>query len=266
MSNLREQAKRHKQHIEAVSRFAKGRFQPLLKVSCSEKPYFSGTCFCLVLNGHEYLVTASHVLDKDENNPCDSDNQIFCLANGELKQIEHFEKKKIKVKTPNASATIDLAILSSCSIPIGHIFNAGFTETEFFSGPLDTNSYLTAIGFPGTKNKPKHDSNELTNRPYGYFGRSSPSEKLKKLGFDPAVYFGIEINIKKAYSDAGKKVRVAKPHGISGGPVFRVYDFNNPRDLFEPELVGVVVQMPKNSQCLVGINITCIAHALMNGM
>lgn len=264
MCNLQERAKQIKEHIEKGPSMSKGRVQPLLKLDCSRKPYFAGTCFNLVLKGQEYLITASHVLERDENNPCDSENEIFCFARGELRQMCRFTKRKININLQDEEIALDLAVLDSCSIPLTDIFESGFDETAIFAGSLDPASYLTAIGFPGTKNKNKHNSNELTNRPYSYLGRSSCSEKLEKLGFDPRVYFGIEINIKKAYSHAGKKVRVAKPHGISGGPVLRVYDFKNPTQLFEPQLVGIVVQMPKNSQCLVGIKIGAIAKALVN--
>ena len=72
-----------------------GYMVPIFKILCDGTPYHAGTAFGIKHKGTRYMVTAAHVLEKDEGNTCDSTDEIFVPVNGSLMQVKHFEKKTI---------------------------------------------------------------------------------------------------------------------------------------------------------------------------
>jgi hypothetical protein len=239
---------------EAPNEF-KSHITPIFKLDCDGKPYHAGTAFGVEANGKRHMVTAAHVLDRDEDNPCDSTNELFVVTDGTLKQILHFDKKALRTSHEgHSSSEIDLVLVTPKDFAIETVFGGFFSSADFFWPDLHEELYVAACGFPSTKNSTL-PGNSLANRPFGYFGRISGATKCEKTGFDPATHFCFDILLKKTFRGKLREIKAPKPHGISGGPVLVVHDFSNALQHMKPKLRGVIIENAKKYQSLVCIDL-----------
>lgn len=252
-------------HLDTCCNAYKGYFVPLFKVNCRGEPYHAGTGFGLQFCGTKYLITARHVLDKDQDNECDAVNQIFCISNGALKQIDRFNT--IEVVTSDfrkgQREKVDIVVMEPLSFSLDTVFEGFFTKNDIDLSILSTDKYVAACGFPSSKNKLRSNTNVLTQILYGYCGKSSSEEKCEKAGFESPVYSCFDILLKKIFTATKKEIKAPKPHGISGGPVLVTYDFSAPETLLKPMLCGVVIENVPHLQCIAYARIELVLEAIV---
>ena len=251
------------EHINTCFNAQKKYFIPLFKINCKEEPYHAGTAFGLAYQEKKYLITASHVLDKDENNECDSDNELFCFYKGDLIQVKSFNIINVSVIEENIKQVIDVAIIEPKGMSLDDLFGEFFSEKDIDLSELTTNKYIAACGFPSSKNKIRWNSNTLTHISYAYCGKSSPTETSNKAGYLSPVYFCFDILLKKIFTSEQSEIKAPKPHGISGGPVFVIHDFSNPLKLLKPKLRGIVIENSQDFQCIACVNIKVVINAIV---
>lgn len=237
----------------------RGYFVPVFKLSCDQTPYHAGTAFGIEHNGKRYMVTAAHVLQRDESNPCDSRNEIFVAINGCLTQLLEFEKIIIhtSVQSQRAPIPVDLVLIAPRECDLSMVFTGFFKKEHWYKSRLHNGLYVAACGYPATKNKAKKSVRTLSMLPYGYFGRISHASKCRKAGFNNRTHFSFDILLKKTFTGRQREVKAPKPHGISGGPVLVVHDFGQP-NLMTPKLRGVVIENARKQQCFVCIDLFAI--------
>lgn len=245
---------------DAPNRY-RGYFVPVFKISCDGTPYHAGTAFGIEHNGKRYMVTAAHVLGQDKNNHCDSENELFVFVNGSLTQLQQFTQKTIHTphQLQRTSAPLDLVLITPTKFNLSDVFTNFFTKEHWYKSRLNEGLYVAACGFPATKNRCNKSVRSLSMRPYGYFGRVSHASKSKKSGFDNRTHFCFDMLLKKTYTSLQKEVKAPKPHGISGGPVFVVHDFNRGNlNLMKPKLRGLVIENSSKQQCIVCVDLFAI--------
>ncbi|ACT49615.1 hypothetical protein [Methylovorus glucosotrophus] len=240
----------------------RGYFVPVFKISCDETPYHAGTAFGIKHNGKRYMVTAAHVLEQDECNPCDSKDELFITVNGSLTQLRQFEATTIhtSVQSQRSPVPLDLVLIAPSEFDLSAVFTNFFTKRHWYKSPLHDRLYVVACGYPATKNNAKKSVKTLSMRPYGYFGRISCASKCRKAGFDSRTHFCFDILLKKTFNGSQREVKAPKPHGISGGPVLVVHDFGR-LNLMTPRLRGVVIENAWKQQCIVCVDIFAILSA-----
>lgn len=237
-----------------------GYFVPVFKIRCDDTPYHAGTAFGIEHEGKRYMVTAAHVLDRDENNPCDSENELFVGARGSLTQIGKFDISKINVSasSPSARRPLDLVLISPHDVDLSDVFTHFFTDKQFDKSRLRVDLYVAACGFPATKNRANRYARTLSRYPVGYFGRVSTPAKCRRAGFDPRTHFCFDIFLKKVFTGSQKEIKAPKPHGISGGPVFVVHNFRRPMMHMMPKLRGIVVESAPEERAIVCIDLFAV--------
>lgn len=235
-------------------------YVPVFKVQCDGTPYHVGTAFGIELKGTRYMVTAAHVLERDESNPCDTAADLFVSVGGNLTQIKRFEKQLFLAggQGQNPNSLLDLVLILPSDIDLGRIFRRIFTSKDLHRSPLGSQLYVAACGFPNTKNGLKSSSTILSQMPVGYFGRVSDSSKCRKAGFDSKSHLAFDFLLKKTYSGRLKEVKAPKPHGVSGGPVFVVHDFGRPKRLMKPKIRGVIIWTAPKQQCFVCVDLFAV--------
>jgi hypothetical protein len=231
---------------------------PLFKIHPNNDPYHSGTAFGLDINSHKFIVTAKHVLARDEQNESDSDNQIFLAVNGVLRQMEKFNP--ISIALPG-EPPLDVLLIEPAEFSVEDVFTLCLNEGDAFCENLPNEAYLSAIGFPSSKNKKRWEADSVTQAPYGYFGKASEREKLKKEKSFSEASIGLEIQLKKVFRDGLKGVKAPDPSGISGGPIFYVHDFSNPLEKINPRLYGLVTNKSPDGKRIMGVHIRHIIRA-----
>jgi hypothetical protein len=257
-SNLNVPRRLAAQISEAPNQY-RNYYVPVFKVSCDETPYHAGTAFGIEHHGTRYLVTAAHVLEKDNDNPCDAENELFVFVNGVFTQMRLFDTHF--VRSPNRSMPLDLALISPKEFDVSAVVTKTFSNAQCFRSRLHQSLYVVACGFPGTKNSAKRSVRVLTRRPVGYFGRISHPAKLRKAGFDPHTHFSFDILLKKTFSGSRREIKAPKPHGISGGPVFVVHDFARSKQM-AAKLRGVVIENAWKHQCIVCVDLFSVLSSI----
>jgi hypothetical protein len=241
---------------EAVSRnikkYAKS-YAAAFKVDCERRPYHAGTITGIDLGHQVVLVTARHVLERDQNNPCDEDNMIYAAADGKVDQLNRLQTAALTL--PNGKPLDALVFVPETHRP-EQIIDEAVPLHDVVRAPIRTDYYFGACGFPHTKNRRK--GKELSRRPYGYFGKLASDQIAVSEGYDPQFHFSIEINLKKVYGRGLKEVKAANPEGISGGPVFLVHDFSSSVSM-GPKLAGIVIARSSNSKALICIRADVVA-------
>lgn len=235
-----------------ASRF-KGAFVPVFKADCDDRPYHAGTMTAVALPGLPTLVTARHVLDRDENNECDEENQLFLFSGGKITPFGRFQTGRL----PIPGGILDLAVILTGDTATLGAFVEPIPAASVRHDRLTEGMYLAACGFPGTKNRVK--GKQISNRPYGYFGKLAADHVPEEDGYDPTYHFALEIDLKRVYRAGEKKVKAPDPDGISGGPVFLVHDFKVAAAV-EPMLAGIVIARTKNRKHLICIRAEYVLH------
>lgn len=234
----------------------RGYFVPVFKISCDDTPYHAGTAFGIEHNGKRYMVTAAHVLERDECNPCDSKDELFVPVNGLLTQVRQFDRTTIHTSAPSqrGPTSLDLVLIAPREFNLSAVFTNFFKKEHWYKSRLHEGLYAAACGYPATKNRAKKSVRKLSIRPYGYFGRISHASKCRKAGFYNQTHFCFDMLLKKTFTRSQKEVKAPKPVGISGGPVLVVHDFGR-LNLMAPKLRGVVIENASKQQCIVCIDL-----------
>jgi hypothetical protein len=237
---------------------------PVFKADSRGVPYHAGTCFGLEVRGRHFLLTASHVLDKDERNPEDSENQIFVAVNGTIQNSLKFRRWNLHIREDNdiEGETVDLVVLEPIDLDAGAIVGDFFPRASIFRPPLTERYYVAALGFPETANEIQWGTNTVSNVPMSFCGFVSPTKKCLGLGFPEQSHFCFEFNFKKGYRAEGSRVNPTNPEGISGGPVLVIHDFDSPHEKQVPQLCGVTIEKRKKEKSIVCVRIDQVIREL----
>jgi hypothetical protein len=236
-------------------------YVPVFKQRCDGTPYHVGTAFGFEHQGRRLLLTALHVLDRDANNACDTQDELYLVVAGVLQGIGKFTKST--VKDPGMPhRLLDLAIIEPLDYNLSAVFRYFFTAQHFYRARPHPHLYAAACGFPSKVNRISWRNRPLKNRPVGYFGKISPAWKLRLAGFSSLTHFGIDIDLRKTFTRTQREVKAPKPHGISGGPVFVVFDFHRPSRRPTPLLRGLVIESAAPRKCLICVDLQPILSTI----
>jgi hypothetical protein len=229
-------------------------YVPVFKQHCDGTPYHAGTAFGFEHNGRRRLLTALHVFDKDQNNPCDSQEELYLVVAGVLRGIGKFNRSTLLEKGM-PKKTLDIAIVEPLDFDVTQVFQHFFTTRDLYRARLHQHLYVAACGFPASSNRASWRNAPLKNRPYGYFGRASAAWKVRLAGFSSRSHFGIDIFLAKAFTRTQREVKTPKPHGISGGPVLIVCDLRSRKWRPHSMLRGLVIESAQAQRCLICIDL-----------
>lgn len=221
-------------------------FFPNLRIDCKDRPYHAGTITVMDIQGTRLMVTARHVLDRDQGNECDiGENQLRAAGIDGPVELHPFQ---LSILTTSDGKTLDLAILKANALDVKALAVEPISVSLVHQGELHDRLYLAACGFPSSKNSEWNW--KVTCRPYSYHGLVASDSAVEKAGYDPRYYFAIEIDLKRVYRGKEKMVRAPDPSGISGGPVFVVHDFKD-QTTHLPAFAGIVVARDSEKKHLI---------------
>jgi hypothetical protein len=248
------EAKRISESIEKSPDKFRNYYVPVFKQRCDGTPYHSGTAFGFEHHGRRRLLTALHVLDKDQENACDTQDELYLFVGGILQSIGRFNKEVV-YEHGLPKRAFDLVMIEPLDFSLSQVLLHFFTVDDLYLRRLHPDLYVAACGFPSGKNRASWRNKPLKNRPYGYIGRVSPSWKTRLAGFSTHSHFGIDIFLKKTFTRTRREISAPKPHGISGGPVLVLHDFRKPRSRPRPLLRGLVIEKGHAQRCIICIDL-----------
>lgn len=241
------------QHI--VPLFIKGR---------GGKPQLVGSGFLVSSGANFYLVSAAHVFDKHK-----LDQELFFYI--EPNTIRKLTGEFMLTKTPPGKDRkcdrLDVGVLKlegpalppylmvqKYSLPISALMpNALPREGKHF----------LLVGFPASKSRANPIARDLTSEPCSFQNISAPVSTYSEIGVTSQSHIVLSFDVKRTVAP-NKEVRAfPKPSGMSGSPIWLLYDESGPNDPTQTSVVGIAIEHHKINRAIVATDID-IALKLIN--
>ena len=185
------------------------------------KPEQFGSGFFLESGGRVVLVSAAHVLRtaKDQtiyyyiskNEICRLDGKLI-LGKGGGGDDDHIDVAGLVL---SERTSLPKPETGKVAVPLSYLAPRYLPRTG--------KQYLI-VGYPSTKNEANPVAKSVTARPYAYHEDSATLEAYEKLGLSQAGHIVIPLNLRKGFDSSGQQVTFPKPNGISGSPLWVLYE------------------------------------------
>lgn len=238
---------------------------PLFAETSGGKPKLVGSSFLVSSGTDSYLVSAAHVFDELK-----AGRELFVY-------IEPHTKRKLSgnlrlTKTPEGknrkSDRLDVGVLKlegpglppypkveKYPLAIGALMPNAL--------PREGKQYLL-VGYPESKNRANPVAREVASEVSSFRNISVPIPKYAALGVSPNSHVVLSFDRKRTVGP-DKQIRAfPEPSGISGSPVWLLYDKNGPNDPTQTPIVGIAIEHHKNHHAIVATDID-VALKLING-
>jgi hypothetical protein len=232
---------------------------PLFKYDDDGIPFVNGTGTLLEYNGKKFIATAFHVLKKKSDISRDSDGDIYILS-------DTMGMVRISAWGPNFIPPNDFEKkIDVATINLGERLVSLFPADSFYQvkGYLDELDHLSigvcVMGFPATAHKYDRVRRKFQNTPHLYTGGLKTDEEIEKIGYKNKANVGIHFNVKKTMSRGQKDIRATDPNGISGGPMWIIFDSKNKGlDAVTPVLIGIATTYSSYHKTIIGTHVNVL--------
>jgi len=121
----------------------------------------------------------------------------------------------------------------------------------------DTPAEQTAYGFAGAPSARNEFRQGIVDaQGYFYGGRTAERRVYHRLGLSSATHFVMRFERERMLAENGVVTAVPKPHGMSGGPVFKLGTFSEIREGAAcPRVIAIGIEWNIPSRVLVGVRI-----------
>jgi hypothetical protein len=85
-------------------------------------------------------------------------------------------------------------------------------------------NHYAIVGFPASKSRVDNAARTVECKPYVYRNPPLPDDQYAKHGLSSALHVVLPLNLKKGFDSRGKHVHFPKPQGMSGSPIWILFD------------------------------------------
>ena len=264
-ADLQERARTLLQRAsDAATEQFRAAVRPIYGVGASSRPDQLGSSVLIEIDGIRSIVTAAHVID---------DNRTMSLYVGGNDSLLPLVAEFGATIAPKDDRRMDHYDFAVAELPITML--DGMEDLKFITpneiAPRELvgdGTYLTAIGFPNSKNKPpKNNALKVRGQSYAYSDINRPSASLAgALGVTGDEHLFIRHG-KHSRDEAGNKASTIGPRGLSGGAIIYSGDFTDREMLLGrvqpvPRLVGITIELHTAHHVLLGTRIHAILDAV----
>ena len=238
---------------------------PIFAEAPCRKPKLIGSSFLVSSGKDSYLVSAAHVFDELQN-----DHELFFYVEPKTKRklSGNLRLAKIPEGKNRKEDRIDVGVLKleGPGLP-------PYPKVEKYALPIDAlmaealprerKEYLL-VGFPESQSRVNPIARDVASKPYSFRGISIPSQKYDELDINPKSH--IVLSFDREHTIVGPDGQIytfPEPSGISGSPVWLLYDEHGLNDLSQTPIVGIAIEHHKTSHAIVATDIS-IALRLIN--
>jgi hypothetical protein len=238
---------------------------PLFAKRGNDKPQLVGSGFLISSGTSSYLLSAAHVFDEltaghelffyigpKTTRKLTGELRLTKLPRGRDRKFDRLDVGVLKLKGP---ALPPYPEVQKCPLPID-----AFMPNAL---PREGKQYLL-VGFPESKSRINPVAHDLASRPYSFRNVSVPVAKYSDLQVTPQQHIVLSFDAKKTLSP-NKEVRAfPDPSGMSGSPLWLLYEENGPNNSSQTPVVGIAIEHHKTQRVIVATDIE-IALNLING-
>ncbi len=237
---------------------------PLFAQVASGKPKLVGSGFLVSSGTNSYLLSAAHVFDELKTG-----HELFFY-------IDPHTKRKLSgslrlTKIPEGSNRkldrLDVGVLrlegpGLPPYPKVEKYPLAFDALMPNALPRDGKQYLL-VGFPESKSRANPIAREIASDIYGFRNVSAAPQKYADLGVSMQSHVVLGFDRKRTIGPDRQIRAFPEPSGISGSPVWLLYDERGSNDPVQTPVVGVAIEHHKNHHALVATDID-VALKLIN--
>lgn len=228
---------------------------PIYEIDRRGRPSLHGSGFFVRLNDHHFLVSAAHVLESLKR------TELFYYAESRILRKLSGRLFTNPWKGNRDDDPIDVGVLhlSGPRLP-------PYPEVEKY--PMDI-SYLrpgyrragrmhAIVGFPASKSSVNPAARAVQVSAFLYRSSSIPEDEYARHGYNTREHVCMHLDLKGAVDEGGKHRHFPKPQGMSGAPMFVLYDEDGADDARIFPVVAVGTKYRKTAKLLVGTDVAVV--------
>lgn len=209
---------------EVLSKF----IVPLYLDDASGRPSSFGTGFFVQHGNGVFLVSAAHVLDEAVRTKA-----MYFYVRPAEKRFLSGKVRRIAFQGSRSNDRYDVGVvrLDPPHPPFAEVdkFAMRLSYLRPFYLPRSAKEYLI-IGFPASRATLRLAERQLIAEPYSLWSPSIPETSYAAHGLTPDRHVIIPFRRKRVFSLAGQRIHGPSPQGMSGAPVFVLFEHDEPRD------------------------------------
>jgi hypothetical protein len=214
---------------------------PICRDDAQERPEQIGSGLLVAGPDRSHLISAAHVLSEK--------GLYFHVARGKRRSL----KEPVSF---HSDERIDLGIIElkdapppypaadKYALPISALLRA--------ATPRRRKDYLIT-GFPWRRSKVSRERRDFTSAPYANLCVSADAMRYDSLKLSSDEHIVLDFNVRRVYGRKGKQA-FPNPSGMSGSPVWLMYDHEGPNPLHTPA-VGILIKHCPSKLALVATDI-----------
>ena len=235
---------------------------PLFSIRPGERPELIGTSLLVEKAGNHFLVTARHVADHlvvpYGLSYYVATSAIHRVVGSVLHTQSHpdvlpADRYDVAIIKLPPTALLPGVEVSKLSLP--------FESLQAFQFPRHSKQYLVT-GFPQSRSKANPHKRLLTSEPAGFRVESATMEQYESLGLTEQQHIVVGLDVKGMIFPDGSRRAVADPHGMSGSPLWLLFDEAGPNSRSITPAVGVVIEYHRDKRLLVATDIAVAIHLI----
>ena len=146
--------------------------------------------------------------------------------------------------------------------PYPEVNKFSLSSTMLGSGrPASTTTRYAIIGYPASRSRIRRPA-DLIAEPYAYLAYSVEDEQYLREGLNRATHLCLSFDKKRSFDLFGQGRSFPKPHGVSGSPMFVIYDTKELEEERPFTLAGIVTTWVPHRKKIYGAGASTIQDML----
>ncbi len=239
---------------------------PLFTETSGGIPKLVGSSFLVSSRTNSYLLSAAHVFDELKNG-----HELFFYIEPHTKLKLSDSGSLLLTKTPDGknrkADRLDVGVLKLEGLglpPYPKVDKYPLAIGALMPNllPRESKQYLL-VGYPASKSNASPKNREVVSKVYGYRNISALPQKYVDLEVTPESHIVISFDRKRTVGSNSQVCAFPEPSGISGSPVWLLYDENGFNDPVQTPIVGIAIEHHKSHHVIVATDIE-VALRLIN--
>lgn len=226
-----------------------GHFVVPLYLQAARRLELVGTGFFIESDDAVVLVSAAHVLCQA------SDSSPLLAFQTPERAVQIGGRRHL---SPIEGLDLGFIVTEDVSLPWAAVERISCRE-EYLLGrrtPRENRLYAVA-GYPASKNRFEPSEGAIVAELHGFHASSIPDKEYAAHGLDPREHVAILLDVRRVYGPDGKRKQFPKPQGMSGSPIWELFDDREERGAGPQTfpIVGVATNYRKASRLLFGTDV-----------
>jgi hypothetical protein len=230
------------------------------------RPSLVGTGLLVSAGERSFLVSAAHVFDG-----LDAGGELYLYIGPSTRRRLSGRLRKTNnpsgdLRTQKAPLDVGVLLLTGpglppyppvdkCCLPVTALMPRAL--------PRQGKHYLVT-GFPSSKSRPNPVGHNITSKVYAFRNLSAQPKVYTQLGMSDRTHILVSFDRRRAVFADKRVATFPDPRGMSGAPVWLLFDENGPNDPAHTPVVGIAIEHRRDDHVIVATDVAMVA-ALIPG-